>query len=98
MNTTVVNEGWEMNHLYISREHNWNVKPGDLPKYTGKITFQNKKEESMSFQVPPEKMQQLLELISDNIIASARELGQGLVQSIQRALLPPAATENNLLE
>lgn len=85
MTAKIITEGWKLQSLNINRS--WNSS--NVNDYTGKIRFTNAKEEEISFNIPPEKMTQLLEIISDNVVDSARELGAGLVQSMQKAALPP---------
>ena len=88
----IINEGWELRYLTISK--NWdNHAP---QKYNGSITFANAKKAEMKFSIPPEKMEQMLELIADCVVASARELGQGLVQSVRPLEL--RAPEEKVLE
>lgn len=88
--TEIVNEGWQLQSLQISRS--WS---NTSATYIGKIRFKNGKEDDLGFSIPPEKMEQMLSLISDCVVNSARELGQGLVASVRPAELPPTHPEKS---
>lgn len=79
------NDGWKLKSLTI--QHAYWEKNGP---YTGKITFANDKDESLSFNIPPEKMTALLALISDSVVDSATRLGHRMAASVQQTLKAPA--------
>lgn len=87
--TQIIDENWKLQSLNINKS--WNSS--DMQDYTGKIKFVNGKQDEISFSIPPEKMTELLQIISGSVVNSARELGQGLIHSIQKQA--PPAIENN---
>lgn len=74
-------DGWRLNSINISY-HSWEK---DQP-YRGKISFINKSEESLNFNIPPDKMQALLALIADSVVDSASRLGHRMAASVQHTL------------
>lgn len=93
MEAKVINEGWQLQYLHITKNNDWQKKS---VSYSGKMTFRNSKEDEINFNVPQDKMDQLLALISECVIDSAKEMGNRLVQSIVPP--PQTAIENNPLE
>jgi|ERR1700744_701833 len=73
------NDGWKLQSLQLSC-YSWEK---DSP-YKGKITFQNKAEEQLSFNIPQDKMGALLALIADSVIDSANRLGHRVAASVQK--------------
>jgi len=56
---------------------------GDLKgKYFGKISFQNKENESFSFNLRPDMTEDYLRLLSEDIIRGATELGGNLLMKL----------------
>lgn len=86
--TEIINEGWKLQQLTITRA--WSTANGEA-EYTGRITFKNGKRDEVAFNVSPENLNAMLALVSDSIVTSAKELGQGLIQSIKTQLPAPQA-------
>ena len=74
-------QGWKLQSLNLYT-HSW-VKDG---KYTGKMTFMNKVEESLTFNIPDDKMAALLALVADSVVDSAKRLGDRMANSIQESV------------
>jgi hypothetical protein len=83
---------WQLESLTI-RYQDWGDFKG---KHTGTIVFQNKQKDAFTFFLTPEKTNEYLQLIKDEIAANASQLGQMLMQSLN--LLPPPADKMALAE
>jgi hypothetical protein len=70
-------DGWMLSSLQISH-YSWEKNS----PYRGKITFKNTQEETLSFNIPQDKMTALLALISDSVVDSAQRLGHRMAQSV----------------
>lgn len=85
-------DNWKLSSLNISHY----VWEKDSP-YKGKITFTNKSEESLSFNIPQDKMAALLSLIADSVIDSANRLGHRVAASVAKTVnqqeLPPSDSD-----
>lgn len=79
--TKLVDQGWQLQALSIDKE--WNAEA-----YRGRIRFRDGKSQELSFNIPPDKVRAMMELVSESIMQSARELGAGLLKSIQPPSLP----------
>lgn len=51
-------------------------------KYTGKISFQNGESESFSFKIHPDMAERYIHLMSKDIVTSASDLGNRLIESL----------------
>lgn len=83
---------WQLESLVISFQNYGDYKG----KHTGKIVFQNKQSDAFTFFLTPEKTNEYLHLIKDEISANASNLGQMLMQSLN--LLPAPADKMALAE
>ena len=80
--TQIVNQGWQLQALSIDKE--WNSET-----YRGRIRFRDNKQQELTFNIPPDKVEAMMGLVAESIMQSARELGAGLLKSIQ----PPPVEE-----
>lgn len=85
-------QGWQLESLRIDFQTYGEFKG----KYVSKIVFQNKKTDAFTFVLSPEKTEQYLHLIKDEIATSAGMLGQRLLQSL--SLLPPPSGTKSIGE
>lgn len=76
--TTEKNPNWQLQNLHITRTF---FGP-DSGTYKANISFVDKENNSFSFQVRPEATQKLLDLIKQEVIASATTLGENLAKSL----------------
>lgn len=83
---------WRLKSITISFQE-WGEYKG---KYTGKIEFANRTNEAFTFNITDEKALQFLALIRDNVVDSAANLGQRLMQSLPPQLM--AATAPKVIE
>src|SRR5882672_3972961 len=83
---------WRLKSINISFQE-WGEYKG---KYIGKIEFANRTNEAFSFNITDEKTHQFLSLIRDNVVDSAANLGQRLMQSLPPQLM--AAAEPKAIE
>jgi hypothetical protein len=65
-------------------------------KHTAKITFQNRQQDAFTFVLSPEKTNDYIMLVKDEIVTSAGMLGQRLLQSLN--LLPAPAQAKGIGE
>lgn len=86
---------WILSSLMITH-YSWDKEQ----PYQGKIIFKDRKENQLHFNIPPEKMAEMLALVSDCVVDSARQLGGRLAQSLPAAIarqsgaaLPPSNIE-----
>ena len=86
-------DGWRLQSLNI-QHYSWEK---DSP-YKGKITFHNKAEESLSFNIPQDKMNSLLVLISESVVDSATRLGHRMAVSVQQMVQPALAAPETVIE
>jgi hypothetical protein len=77
-------EEWKLSSLNI-QHYSWEKES----PYRGKIVFTNKNEDALSFNIPEDKMMQLLSLIADNVVDSATRLGHRIAESVTSTLRPP---------
>ena len=71
-------ENWRLQKLTIE----FNSYGKNEGKYTGKIGFQNGEFEFFSFNVRPDMAQPYIDLIADDIVKSASNLGERLLLSL----------------
>lgn len=86
---------WILSSLMVTH-YSWDKEQ----PYQGKIIFKDRKENQLHFNIPPEKMAEMLALVSDCVVDSARQLGGRLAQSLPVAIarqagaaLPPSNIE-----
>ena len=84
MNQTM-NAEWKLKDLSIRYQEYGDYKG----KYIGKIEFSNKESEAFTFNVTPERAEQFLNLIKDQLVSSANSLGEKLLQSLDLLLPAP---------
>lgn len=77
---------WSLESLSITF-NNWGDFKG---KHTGRIVFHNKQSNAFTFFLTPEKTNDYLQLVKDEIVSNASTLGQKLLQSLN---LLPASTD-----
>lgn len=85
-------EEWRLNALTI-RYNDYGDYKG---KHTGKIEFQNRQNDAFTFVLTPEKTNEYLQLVKDEIVGHASVLGQKLLQSLN--LLPAPADKMAIAE
>jgi hypothetical protein len=83
---------WQLESLSITF-NNWGDYKG---KHTGKIVFHNKQSDAFTFFLTPEKTNDYLQLVKDEIVSNASTLGQKLLQSLN--LLPAAPDKMAIAE
>jgi hypothetical protein len=77
-------KGWRLESLSI-RFNNYGPFEG---KYTGDIKFQNKQNEAFVFQLSPERTNQYMNLIKEEVCGSAASLGERLIQCLNELTAP----------
>ncbi|MEG0848466.1 MAG: hypothetical protein RSE50_00780 [Myroides sp.] len=55
----------------------------DKGKYTGKVSFTNGNFESFSFRIRPEMAENYIDLIADDLVKGAENLGADLLKSLK---------------
>lgn len=83
---------WSLESLSITF-NNWGDYKG---KHTGKIVFHNKQSDAFTFFLTPEKTNDYLQLVKDEIVSNASTLGKKLLQSLN--LLPASTDKLSLTE
>jgi hypothetical protein len=82
-------EGWDVAHVIINRDPYTAGKP-----WRGKIAFQNKGGEEVSFNIPADKMQAIIALVAESTMDAAKRIGIDISKIIPQVLmqtaLPPA--------
>lgn len=68
-------EGWQLNNLNIY----WRAYER---RYEATISFINRESENFSFKIPQHKVPALLALIADNVVDSAKSLGNRIAASV----------------
>jgi len=82
--TQISNADWKLKDLTVRLQEYGEYKG----KYIGKIQFTNKDEEAFTFNVSQEKTHQLLNIIKDQLVTAATNLGENLMNSLG-LLAPP---------
>ena len=76
--------GWKMKSLSI-----YFNEYGDYSgKYTGKVQFENRQNEAFVFNLSPQRCEEYLRLIKDELVGAASSLSERLLQSLN--MLPEA--------
>lgn len=87
-----MDNNWALDSLSIELQ-----KYGEFQgKYVGKIKFTNKANEAFMFNLTPERTAKYIQLVSEELVASASALGQDLMVSLN--LLPEAFTKSPTLQ
>jgi hypothetical protein len=76
---------WKLKDLSIRFQEYGDYKG----KYIGKVEFTNKESEAFTFNVTPQRAEQFLNLIKDQLVDSASHLGEMLLQSLDLLLPAP---------
>lgn len=85
----IVDQGWQLKRLNIEKAAAWQSQAHD---YVGKMVFFNNRADEINFNIPPERMDQLLSVISECVIDSAKEMSNRLIKSLAP---PEKLIENN---
>lgn len=93
MAITATVEGWELNYIHISRDQWTEGKP-----FKGKMSFQNKQGEEVAFNIPQDKMPEIIRLLCDSNMDAAKRMGVDIQRVLPQVLvitaLPPAKEES----
>jgi hypothetical protein len=73
-----LNTDWRLQKISIEFQ-TWGEHKG---KYAGKISFENKEQESFSFNIRPDMAQAYIDLMSQDIVKCAEDLGSRLIDSL----------------
>jgi hypothetical protein len=82
---------WTLKNISISKQQ-YGVERGS---YKGEIEFESGIGNKMSMIIPPERCAAYMQLLAEDIISSAHEIGHRVANSIIPPSLPPA-TEINI--
>lgn len=83
--TVVNNSEWKLKDLSIRFQEYGEFKG----KYVGQMQFTNREQEAFTFNVSAERTEQLLNLIKDQLVDTASNLGERLLQSLGLLLAAP---------
>jgi hypothetical protein len=86
MEVEKLNSNWKLKSIEIEFKKGWDFK--DNPehekhdRYEGEIKFENDEKESFSFRVKPDMAQKYIDLIANDIVTAATNLGERLKESL----------------
>jgi len=78
---------WRLNKIEIKFEQGWShkeKKEEQVDRYVGKISFTNKDNESFNLNIPQGMTRRYLDLMSEDIVKTAQQLGDKIAQSIKK--------------
>ena len=85
MKADKLNSNWRLASLEISfqKGYDWEKEPEKQnDRYEGTIKFENNERESFLFKVKPNMAQKYIDLIADDIVSTATNLGEKLIESL----------------
>jgi hypothetical protein len=80
-----MNSDWRVDKIEIKFEKGYNFKDDPeerIDRYEGEIQFKNGENESFQFNIKPEMAGKYMDLISQEIVNTATELGEKLKKSL----------------
>lgn len=74
-------DNWRLKEITIKFQKGYNHEKS-VDRYEGKISFENGEDESFSFRVRPNMAENYIHLMSKDIVTSASDLGNRLIESL----------------
>lgn len=74
-------DNWRLKEITIKFQKGYSHEKS-VDRYEGKISFENGEDESFSFRVRPDMAENYIHLMSKDIVTSASDLGNRLIESL----------------